>query len=178
MYECLVFPNHGPDSPWEREEVQLTESLIPSLEYLQNFEFSNKGIQRTYQLPDRTFWRTCSMWKFPKATTNRGDETKKVLRIHEACLLNARDGQKNSDYRSCVERCLCTNVRKEQAENAQARSQTTSRRADDATSLVHEAQTRNSIRIRSIRFCFPGLHRCLLPVNDDRRMVAEVLCFF
>ena len=30
-----------------------------------------------------------------------------MLRFHEACLLNARDAIKNSDYRSGVEGCLC-----------------------------------------------------------------------
>ena len=71
---------------------------------------------------------------------------KKVLRFHEACLLNARDALKNSDYRSGVESCLC----KEHAENAQARSQTTSPRADDATSLVHEAHSYGSGRSGSV----------------------------
>ena len=77
---------------------------------------------------------------------------KKVLRFHEACLLYARDALKNSDYRSGVEGCLC----KEHAENAQARSQTTSPRADDATSLVHEAHSYGSGRSGSVSQACPA----------------------
>ena len=72
-----------------------------------------------------------------------------------ACLMPEM-AKKNSDYRSGVERCLCTNVRKEQAENAQARSQTTSRRADDATSLVHVAHSYGSGRSGSVSQACPA----------------------